>query len=91
VSNLVDYDLNIQEAIDFPRFHYVDRDQVAFEPEYDAELRQRLAAMGHAVVGEEAIMMRGGFGGGQGIMIDPATGCFWGGSDRRKDGCAAGW
>jgi gamma-glutamyltranspeptidase/glutathione hydrolase len=43
------------------------------------------------VGGEFAALGRGGFGGGQGIMIDPATGVYWGGSDRRKDGCAIGW
>ena len=91
VSNLIDYDLNIQEAIDYPRFHYVEADRVALEAEYDAALRQSLASRGHDVLGEEAVLARGGFGGCQGIMIDPATGCFWGGSDRRKDGCAIGY
>ncbi len=91
VSNLIDYDLNIQEAIDYPRFHYVEADRVALEAEYDTELRQQLARLGHDVLGEEAVLARGGFGGGQGIMIDPATGCCWGGSDRRKDGCAMGF
>ncbi len=91
VSNLVDYGLNIQEALDYPRLHYVDTDRVALEAEYDADLRQRLTRMGHAIVGEEVTALRGGFGGGQGIMIDPNTGCFWGGSDRRKDGCAIGF
>ncbi len=41
--------------------------------------------------GPLAALLRGGFGGGQGIMIDPTTGALWGGSDRRKDGCAIGW
>ena len=91
VSNLIDYDLNIQEAIDYPRFHYVDADRVAFEADYDAELKEQLARLGHDVLGEEAVLARGGFGGGQGIMIDPTTGCFWGGSDRRKDGVAIGF
>jgi gamma-glutamyltranspeptidase/glutathione hydrolase len=91
VSNLVDYDLNIQEALDYPRFHYLEDDRVAFEPEHDDEVRQRLAQLGHHVLGEEAVLARGGFGGGQGIMIDPATGCLWGGSDRRKDGSAIGF
>jgi len=91
VSNLVDYDLNIQEALDFPRFHYVDGARVALEPEYSSAVREQLGRMGHEVCGEEAVMLRGGFGGGQGIMIDPATGYFWGGSDRRKDGCAIGF
>ena len=54
-------------------------------------MREQLGRMGHEVCGEEAVMLRGGFGGGQGIMIDPVTGCYWGGSDRRKDGCAIGF
>jgi gamma-glutamyltranspeptidase/glutathione hydrolase len=91
VSNLVDYDLNMQEALDFPRFHYLDGTRVALEPEYSPEVRAQLGRIGHEVCGEEAVMIGGGFGGGQGIMIDPVTGCFWGGSDRRKDGCAIGF
>jgi gamma-glutamyltranspeptidase/glutathione hydrolase len=91
VSNLVDYDLNIQEAIDYPRFHYLDTDRVALEGGYEAGVREALSRMGHDILGEEAVAVHGGFGGGQGIMIDPATGCFWGGSDQRKDGCAMGF
>ncbi len=91
VSNLVDYDLNIQEALDLPRFHYLEAERVALESDCDGELIQQLTRMGHAVMDENAVLTRGGFGGGQGIMIDPATGYFWGGSDRRKDGCAMGY
>jgi len=91
VSNLVDYGLNIQEALDYPRFNYLEGNQVALESEYGAELLGRLRAMGHDALGEEAALLRGGFGGGQGIMIDAANHCFWGGSDRRKDGCAVGY
>jgi gamma-glutamyltranspeptidase/glutathione hydrolase len=91
VSNLVDYDLNIQEALDYPRFHYLDSDRVALEAGHDPSLLRRLSDMGHAVSDEDLVALRGGFGGGQGIMIDPTTGCFWGGSDRRKDGCAVGF
>lgn len=91
VSNMVDYGLNIQEALDYPRFNYLEANQVALESEYGSELCERLSAMGHEVLGEEAALLRGGFGGGQGIMINPETGCYWGGSDRRKDGCAIGF
>lgn len=91
VSNMVDHGLNIQEALDYPRFNYLEGTTVALESEYGDDLRQRLAAMGHDAVGEEAALLRGGFGGGQGIMIDAATRCYWGGSDRRKDGCAVGF
>lgn len=88
VSNLIDYGLNIQEALDFPRFNYLQDNQVAFEIDWDAATLAKLSAMGHVVLDENAALLRGGFGGGQGIMIDPTTGCFWSGSDRRKDGCA---
>jgi len=91
VSNLVDHHLNIQEALDYPRFHYLEADRVALEPEYDETLRCGLARLGHDVLGAETALARGGFGGGQGIMIDPVTGCFWGGSDYRKDGGAIGF
>ncbi len=91
VSNLVDYGLNIQEALDYPRFHYLDTDRVSLEPEYDAAALNGLRHLGHDLVDPGQVILRGGFGGGQGIMIDPATGAYWGGSDRRKDGCAIGF
>ncbi len=91
VSNMVDYGLNIQEALDYPRFNYLEENRVALEAEYSSELLASLNAMGHEALGEEAALLRGGFGGGQGIMIDPTNRCYWGGSDRRKDGCAVGF
>jgi gamma-glutamyltranspeptidase/glutathione hydrolase len=90
VSNLVDYGLNIQEALDYPRFRFLDTDRVALEGAAGVELTAGLAERGHAVVDEQVAMAMGGFGGGQGIMIDADSGCYWGGSDRRKDGCAIG-
>jgi len=50
-----------------------------------------LARRGHVVEDELAALARGGFGGGQGIMIHPVSGVYWGGSDGRKDGCAIGF
>jgi gamma-glutamyltranspeptidase/glutathione hydrolase len=91
VSNLVDHGLNLQEALDQPRFHYLGGHAVALEDEFPAAVKQRLRDLGHQVEGPLAALPRGGFGGGQGIMIDPATGAYWGGSDRRKDGCAIGY
>ncbi len=91
VSNLVDYGLNIQEALDAPRFHYLGGNLTALEPEYPDPTIPALRDLGHDAQGEEAAALSGGFGGGQGIQIDPTTRCLWGGSDRRKDGCAIGW
>jgi gamma-glutamyltranspeptidase/glutathione hydrolase len=91
VSNLVDCACNIQEAIDLPRFHYLDTDRVSLERELQESVGAELARRGHTVEDPAAALARGGFGGGQGIMIDPATGALWGGSDKRKDGCAVGF
>jgi gamma-glutamyltranspeptidase/glutathione hydrolase len=91
VSNLVDHGLNVQEALDQPRFHYLGGCEVALEDGIPADVRHELARLGHAALDPFAALARGGFGGGQGIMIDRATGAYWGGSDRRKDGCAIGF
>jgi gamma-glutamyltranspeptidase/glutathione hydrolase len=91
VSNLVDSACNIQEAIDLPRFHYLDADRVSLERELAEATGAELARRGHCVEDPAAALARGGFGGGQGIMIDPVTGALWGGSDKRKDGCAMGF
>ncbi|HYD47095.1 MAG TPA: gamma-glutamyltransferase [Terriglobales bacterium] len=87
ISNLIDHGLNIQEGLDYPRFNYLEANRVAFEAEHDPEVLRALAAMGHEVLDENAALLRGGFGGGQGIAID-RNGTYWAGSDRRKDGCA---
>jgi gamma-glutamyltranspeptidase/glutathione hydrolase len=91
VSNMVDYSFNIQEALDHPRLQYLDGARVALERDHDASVRRDLSERGHVVEDEAAALLRGAFGGGQGIMIDPVTGSYWGGSDRRKDGCAVGF
>jgi gamma-glutamyltranspeptidase/glutathione hydrolase len=91
VSNLVDYGLNIQEALDYPRFRYLDADRVAVEDAFGGGVIACLEEMGHATVDERTALALGGFGGGQGIMIDPMVAGYWGGSDHRKDGCAVGF
>jgi gamma-glutamyltranspeptidase/glutathione hydrolase len=90
VSNLVDAGSNIQEAIDRPRFNYLDADRVALERALAARVGAELVRRGHVIEDEAAALLRGGFGGAQGIMIDP-SGTYWGGSDPRKDGCAIGF
>jgi gamma-glutamyltranspeptidase/glutathione hydrolase len=91
VSNLVDHDLNVQEALDAPRFNYLGGADVALEEAFAPEVADRLAALGHAIKPASDALGRGGFGGGQAIAIHPETGVLWAGSDRRKDGLAAGF
>ncbi|MGH7786587.1 MAG: gamma-glutamyltransferase [Candidatus Binatia bacterium] len=91
VSHLVDGGRNIQEAIDRPRFNYLGTDRVALERALQGRVGAELQRRGHVVEDETAALLGGGFGGAQGLLIDPATGAYWGGSDPRKDGCAIGF
>jgi gamma-glutamyltranspeptidase / glutathione hydrolase len=91
VSNLLDFGANVQEALDWPRFHYLDGARVAVEEEVSESTREGLAALGHHLEGPLVALARGGFGGGQAIQIDRAERVYAGGSDRRKDGCAIGY
>ncbi len=60
---------------------------VHLEAAIGSDVREKLRAMGHDVRPGGA----GGFGGYQGILLDPAMGVLMAGSDNRKDGCAAGY
>ncbi len=93
VSNLVDFGLNLQEALDRPRFRWVSGTQVEIETP-DARVREgdrletALAARGHTVLRPSPVMADR-FGGGQAVARE-ADGTLVGASDRRKDGCAVG-
>lgn len=84
VSNLRDYGLNPQAAIDAPRSFSADG-TMQVERGYSDTVRAELADMGHKVaIPEEPL------GGAQAIMIHK-SGVLEGGSDPRKDGCALGY
>src|SRR5262249_29967466 len=96
--NLIDFGMNVQEAGEAPRLEHVGSATPTGRPERagggsvraergipDAvveELRRR----GHRV---SRVNTNGG--GYQGILIDPKTNMLHGGSEPRKDGCAAGY
>jgi len=92
VSNMVDHQMDSQEALDAPRFKVdVTGDQsVAVEEDLDPSVIRELEKRGHTV---EVVSGydRAGFGGGQVISRDPETGVLTAGSEPRKDGAAAGW
>ncbi len=92
VSNMVDFGMNPQRALDALRFS-VDvqntgavRVEDDLDPNIVAELRDR----GHDVSIVEGYN-RALFGGGQVISRDPETGMLMAGSEPRKDGSAVGW
>ena len=87
LSNLFDLGMGLQQAIDAPRFRYVGGNRVLIEDEMPESVIKQLIRKGHA----RADHTNESFGGGQAIMIDPASGTLMGGSDPRKDGLALGY
>jgi gamma-glutamyltranspeptidase/glutathione hydrolase len=97
LCDLIDFGMDVQEAGDAARVRHdgspsptggemTSGGSVAMESGIGAQVREALTAMGHKVVPDV-----GGFGGYQGILIDPDTGVLHGGTEARKDGCAAGY
>lgn len=85
ITNMVDYDLHPQAALDAPR-SFSDAGNMMVERGYSDAVRAELAAMGHEVSIPETPI-----GGGQAILIDLERGVLQGASDPRKDGCALGY
>ncbi|MDF3382117.1 MULTISPECIES: gamma-glutamyltransferase family protein [Sulfitobacter] len=83
-SNLTDFDMDVQSAIDAPRA-FADGQVMKVERGFGGDVRQTLSDLGHRVeVPETAI------GGAQAIRIRE-DGVLEGASDPRKDGCALGY
>jgi len=85
VMNMLDYGMDVQEAIDFPRF-LIEGGKVLIERGASPKTIDGLKARGH-IVGEPL----NPWGGGQTIKIDWERGVLIGGSDPRKDGLALGY
>ncbi len=85
LANLIDFGMNVQEAGEAARFRHM-AGGLALESAIGADARFGLVARGHRIADNP-----GGFGGFQGILIDPRTGILMGGSDPRKDGLAIGF
>jgi len=97
VMNIVDFGMGTQEAGDAPRMAHDGSPEptgekgrlpgtVQLESGFPYETVRELMNMGHGVA-----WMLGGYGGYQGIRWDPASRVFFGASESRKDGQAAGW
>ena len=84
ISNLTDFGMDLQTAIDAPR-SFAGRDGLELERGYADGVRAELAALGHTVVTPDTPL-----GGAQAIVLG-ADGVLIGGSDPRKDGIALGY
>ena len=85
ISNLLDFGMDPQSAIDAPR-SFPDASALRLETGYAEPVAEALAARGHRV--ERCATP---LGGAQAIVIDAEAGVLIGASDPRKDGCAIGY
>ena len=85
ITNLVDYGMDLQAAIDAPRFFFAG-EATLVERGVGQRSREGLRERGHDVATAPSP-----WGGGQAIHIDWERGVLIGGSDPRKDGCALGY
>jgi len=97
VVNLIDFKMNLQEAGDAPRIHHIGSSEptgqqmtnggiLLLESGFRTEVIQKLMSMGHTIQWD-----LGGFGGYQAIMWDDKNKVWFGASESRKDGQAAGY
>ena len=90
LSNIIDFGMPPQEALDAPRFSYRPLEgEVGLEPRIPGAVADELRSRGHRIVITESHPLY--FGGGQVIARDADSGALTGGSEPRNDGCAVGW
>jgi gamma-glutamyltranspeptidase/glutathione hydrolase len=89
--NLIDFPMNVQEAMEAPRYRVMGRRLVALERAIPHDVRRMLEAMGHELLPYGELPPSTPYGGGQAILIDHEHDVLHGGSDHRKDGCAIGY
>jgi gamma-glutamyltranspeptidase/glutathione hydrolase len=88
VTNLVDFKMNIQAALEAPRFtkYTFSGCDVRMESRFSQKVRDELTARGHRIDLEG--VFSSAVGGGQVVFRDFAAGVNYGASDPRKDGQA---
>lgn len=94
--NFIDFGMGLQEAGDSPRYEHVGsssvtgelsegKGEILVESGFDFEKTLKLIALGHKVG------FGGYYGGYQAILYDAERGVYFGASESRKDGHAAGY
>ena len=100
ITNLVDYGMTIQEAVEAPRWKHIGdgtestvphtaEDRLLMEGRFDPGVMRQLRAMGHPV--HQLDDWDGVTGREMALYIDPDTGALHGGADPRYDGYAIGY
>jgi len=89
LANLIDFRMNLQEAVDAPRVRHLKETEVYVEDGIAEKTILTLAQKGHQIL--TRIPEVNQVGGGQAIYFDRDQDVLLGASDRRKDGCAIGY
>jgi gamma-glutamyltranspeptidase/glutathione hydrolase len=86
IVNVIDYGMDVSQAVSAPRFHHQwSPDVLYLEPATARDVAHALRERGHVVEVEQS-----DWSAAEAIVRDP-DGAFWGGSDPRRDGLAAGY
>ena len=88
ILNVVDFGMNIQQAIDAARFHHQWLpDKINWEPfEFSRDTSDALEKMGHVFAEKPSDI-----GDAHAVMVDPKDRARLGASDPRRGGVAVGW
>lgn len=87
--NLLEFGLDLQEAMDAPRLRYLGGKSMYLEEGISRRTAEAMEAWGHHV--DQGPYPVNQVGGGQVVWRDQEQGVWLGASDRRKDGCAMGY
>ena len=97
VINLVDFGMGLQEAGDAPRIHHAGSSEPTGEAMHDGGTVNLETGFDYAVIrdlmgrGHHIEFSRGPYGGYQAVEKHPEFGVYFGASESRKDGQAAGY
>lgn len=89
ILNVLAFGMNVQDAIDAPRFRIVGGRHVSIEGRAPGDVIEELERRGHDV--RRLPNYTWTVGGMHGIYRDPGSGILMGGADPRRDGYAVGW
>jgi len=91
MTNVIDFGMNIQEAVSAPRFHS-QNDEINLDPAIPESTRDSLAKMGRKLTVRDVIENEWWyFGAVQAILSDRRTAYVEGAADPRRDGEAVGY
>jgi len=95
IVNILDFKMNVQEAIEAPRWRHgrvtigESQDLLHLEEGISPDVAKRLQEIGHRI--EILNRWNENFGHAQAILVNPRNNVLMGGADPRGDGVALGW